>query len=848
MSIGLCKKKTSIMQQGALLHVVFVSMMFVQPVQAGPEGSFIILLNSLERVLAGEGLPDGDTGGVDLSAKEYWISDVDPIAQSQCKVCHQAGGTAVNSGARLLFTDSAEDNHLAMQSFVSSAGGSADLVLSKITGGAGHGGGTVISSGSTQYQAFEQYFVLLDGGTAVGVDDSGDFWEGLVMESPETTLRRASLLLAGKVASPNAIVRAEASEEALRGELIKLMRGDGFHDFLVTGAGDKLLTQGVLNGIDFPYDYTFRYPAWSEARAALGTSHPDGYDHSEKAFLHRNGASTEFAWAVAQEPLELIAYVVMNDKPYTEILTAPYTMVNMITDIAYRSEAGFEKPLVDSAGLYHPPDFGKFLPGVNRGHVPVDSAHRFDAEAQVVTSFSDYHSMPHAGVLTTPGWLGRYPSTETNRNRARARWTYFYFLGVDIEKSAKRSTDPDALADTNNPTMNNTACTVCHERLDPVAGAYQLFGDTGHYLDRGNGAHALPDTYTCSNCSDFQPGDTWFRDMRSPGFEGMSADSGDSPDSLQWLAEQIISDSRFPRATAEFWWPAIFGGNVLAPPESTDAVNYESLMSAYNAQQELIKELSDNFVTSGFNAKELLADMIMSAWYRASNFESENDTERGIALADIGSGRLLTPEELDRKNRAVFGRSWKQFKDGLGSESNRYKSALRFATRGSFNVFLGGINGANVTERNRRLTPLMSNVHQIMALDLACQIVLEEFEKPANDRFAFSQIEPNIDFSSAKGEDSIRQQLEAIFLRAYNRSPSEAQVGSVMTEMRAYASNESSRGDNFSSSGNCAFEEIWGSEVNDEVSQNALPDPSGMKRAWSMVVHSVLNSFWYLHD
>jgi hypothetical protein len=37
--------------------------------------------------------------------------------------------------------------------------------LSKITGGAGHGGGTVISSGSTQYQAFEQYFLLLDGGT-----------------------------------------------------------------------------------------------------------------------------------------------------------------------------------------------------------------------------------------------------------------------------------------------------------------------------------------------------------------------------------------------------------------------------------------------------------------------------------------------------------------------------------------------------------------------------------------------------------------------------------------------------------------------------------------------------------
>ncbi|MEK9654184.1 MAG: hypothetical protein VW202_00655, partial [Halieaceae bacterium] len=82
MSIGLCKKKTSTMLPGALLRVVFVSMMFVQSVQAEPEDSFIIMLNSLQRVLAGEGLPDGDTGGVGPSAKEYWISDVDPIVQS----------------------------------------------------------------------------------------------------------------------------------------------------------------------------------------------------------------------------------------------------------------------------------------------------------------------------------------------------------------------------------------------------------------------------------------------------------------------------------------------------------------------------------------------------------------------------------------------------------------------------------------------------------------------------------------------------------------------------------------------------------------------------------------------
>ena len=89
----------------------------------------------------------------------------------------------------------------------------------------------------------------------------------------------------------------------------------------------------------------------------------------------------------------------------------------------------------------------------------------------------------------------RYPSTDTNRNRARARWTYYHFLGVDIEKLAPRTTDPIALADTNNPTLKNPACTVCHESLDPVAGAYQSFGDRGLYLDQYGAMDSLPDTY-----------------------------------------------------------------------------------------------------------------------------------------------------------------------------------------------------------------------------------------------------------------------------------------------------------------------------------------------------------------
>ena len=168
-------------------------------------------------------------------------------------------------------------------------------------------------------------------------------------------------------------------------------------------------------------------------------------------------------------------------------------------------------------------------------------------QQNLIASFTEYRDFPHSGVLSTPAWLNRYPSTDTNRNRARARWTYYHFLGVDIEKSAPRTTDPIALADTNNPTLNNAACTVCHERLDQVAGAYQMFGDNGVYLDTWGGKDSLPRSYKDPHLFGgaledriYQNGDTWYRDMRPPGLEGKEAPS--DQDSLQWLAHQITED------------------------------------------------------------------------------------------------------------------------------------------------------------------------------------------------------------------------------------------------------------------------------------------------------------------
>ncbi|MEL0306919.1 MAG: hypothetical protein VW975_08485, partial [Halieaceae bacterium] len=477
-----------------------------------------------------------------------------------------------------------------------------------------------------------------------------------------------------------------------------------------------------------------RYPALTEFQQRFPEFWPEPWHH-EKPFLSRRDVESEFRWAIHREPLELIAHVIETNQSYKKILTADYTMVNPISSIAYRSDVDFDIAYVDDEGGYTRHALNTFKPGKNRGHIPKDDQYYFDYEAVLFDSFSGYQVWPHAGVLSTQAWLARYPSTDTNRNRARARWTYYHFLGVDIEKSAPRTTDPVALADTNNPTMNNTACTVCHERLDPLAGAYQLYGDRGHYKNQWGGLDSLPDSYKNPEwyggepgSSLYQEGDTWYRDMRAPGFEGQTVP--EERDSLQWMARQIADDPRFATATVKFWWPAIFGAEPLALPEDPDGPDYDQRLRAFNAQEALVAELAEQFVASGYRAKDLFADMLLSPWYRVSGVEDADIAEsRSVELATVGRGRLLTPEELDRKNRAVFGRTWGQWESAhqrtLQTELGNYRS---------YKVFYGGTDSAVVTERNRQMNALMSSVTEKMASDLACQVVGYDFNLPAEDR------------------------------------------------------------------------------------------------------------------
>ena len=438
-------------------------------------------------------------------------------------------------------------------------------------------------------------------------------------------------------------------------------------------------------------------------------------------------------WALreglARAPLELIAHVIENDLPYTEIMTADYIMANPMAAEGYGATTQFEN--VNNPFEFKPSKIVSYYRNDDSKIIERDETVDISVVKNPGNLSTDY---PHAGILNTTAFLIRYPSTATNRNRARSRWTYYHFLDLDVEKSASRTTDAVALADTNNPTLNNPACTVCHTVLDPVAGAFQNYGDEGLYRHQWDGLDSLPSLYKYPNDgthSLYRNGDTWYRDMRQPGFGDEIAP--DAANSAQWLAQRIVADDRFAEAAVKFWWPAMMGVEVLDPPEDSNDAGAEGHLMAATAQAAEVGRLADAFRTgiaggSAYNGKDLLAEIALSPWFRAESHTGE-DPVRASALRDAGVERLLTPEELNRKTAAVSGYMWGRrlyrTTNPVHAEATSHLQDDRSIS--AYELLYGGIDSDGITERAIDMTPVMAAVAQSHAAEVSCPIVRREF-------------------------------------------------------------------------------------------------------------------------
>ena len=847
----------------------------------------------------------------DTSAAGIFAEHISAIVQNRCVRCHVAGGRA--AGARLRFvaaSDSADHQALnieALKTFLAEVPDAAALLLNRVQG-IGHGGGVQLAADTEDHIHMARLLTRLgeEPPAPPSAPSAAALFDGVQLETPRRTLRRAALIFAGRIPTAAEYAALESGgNQALGRALRGLMAGDGFHDFLLRASNDRLLTDRELNRFSVIGNDGF-YVAFDDAYIRLQQGDENEFRDWHRAVQH----------GAARAPLELIAHVAENDLPYTTVLTADYIMANPQAARAYGAPTAFDdrndvhefKPSVITGYYRHGEGYRqRYIPGIG---------------VRVVDPGPLRTNHPHAGVLNTKAFLQRYPTTATNRNRARSRWTYYHFLGVDVEQSASRTTDPAALADTDNPTLKNPACTVCHEQLDPVAGAFQNYGDSGYYRDQWGGLDSLDYFYKhgadhakeikgesaarrstlewtlrlaagratlgfaytndfydddtgddssiqldamrvldedgvevarlefedaaddhCGEAVDaganepahlllwggghecafhlpvdaahagaytvevvawgerheryggegfpkvsvvadpYRVGDTWYRDMRDPGFRSDALP--DSDDSLAWLARRIVADDDFATAAVKFWWPAVMGSEVAEPPQTSEDADFEGRLLAATAQGAEVQRLASGFRNgfgsgAAYNLKDLLVELALSDWFRA-DAASDLDAARTVALANAGAKRLLTPEELSRKTAVLTGVEWGRWHHPSAKPHRQHLAAL--TDEYQHRLLYGGIDSDGITARARDMTSVMAGVAQAHAAQVSCPVVLRDFYLlPANERRLFGGIEAMVsprfelgatfEATEAKTTHTLRGELAAggktVFLRFLN--------------------------------------------------------------------------------
>ncbi len=157
------------------------------------------------------------------------------------------------------------------------------------------------------------------------------------------------------------------------------------------------------------------------------------------AFDYGLSAEQEYTYerSVGEEPLRIIAEVVTTDLPWSEVVTADWTMAN------------------EMLGALWPIDYPD------------------GAEGWTKSQYND--NRPTAGVLSTNGMWWRYTTTTANMNRRRAATISRLLLCEDYLARPVAFSEADTSSTTTaDAAKEDPYCLACHSSLDPIAAS--LFG------------------------------------------------------------------------------------------------------------------------------------------------------------------------------------------------------------------------------------------------------------------------------------------------------------------------------------------------------------------------------------
>ena len=611
---------------------------------------------------------DGECVPTDVFFREkVWA----PTLAAKCSSCHTSSGAAKHT--KFVLTPAQvpgylEANMKLIQDLARYDVDGTPLILAKPAqrgknGPVEHGGGLQLAPDSQEYKDLAALLDRFNNPVPCeGQVNLGNYFNEVELLDEVDTLRKATLMLNGRLPHPEEYEAVRGfGIESIDAVLDGVMKEDAFIDQIVEMYNDVFLTDRYIDGNEavallnpekYPNAYWFEAIEDDQAR--------------EQARYYTNSA-------VAREALNLVAYIVKNDRDYREIVTADYAVFTPYSAKAYGASVSFTDPN-DPLELQQ----GKL---------------------------SDY---PHAGVLTSPMWLNRFPTTPTNRSRHRARKIYDQFLATDVLALASQAIDPAAGSNFANPTRDAPECAMCHTVIDPIAGAFQMF-------DKNNQEFLLATP-------------AWYPEMFAPGFNGEDMPKAEFPHALQWFGARAVQDPRFVIGTVYTVYRALTGQEPLAYPADPESPQYGAELSAWQAQDDLLRAIGDAFVADDYNLKTVIERVIASPYYRGLTTEDEPDADDLVELAAVGTARLSTPELLATKIAAVTGVRWLRPWD------------LSDYLRTDYKVLYGGIDSDSIIQRLTHQNGIMASVATRMANEVACAVTAYDFSRPAGERALFPKV------------------------------------------------------------------------------------------------------------
>ncbi len=438
----------------------------------------------------------------------------------------------------------------------------------------------------------------------------------------------------------------------------------------------------------------------------------------------------EIARTLWEAPLRLVEDVVMRELPYTEILTADYTMATGLMEQALWVER-------------------------RSANLPDDAWGR--------ANWTD--GRPAAGLLASSGLWLQHLSAGENHHRGRANLLSRALLCTDFLDRDVTITGSVDLADADEvaqAVQDDPACAGCHQALDPLAAflwgfrepdmfhranrSYERDADDQLVLYDDGAPRCLPnDALDAEGLDPF--GDCFPLVHYVPEYEGRWELAGLRPPGyfgtlhgeqlgLDDLGRAIADDPRFSLCTAR------------------RVAGYLGQLEPENVPFEVAAALQADFVDSGFDLKALARQVVLSDAFLTAQPAGADDFVYGL--------QTLRPEQAARVMAQLTGFVWEVAPDPEDCGEACW-GTVDMVTSGGYGLrqLMGGIDADTRSRPTLTPTPVATLALGRLAAEAAAEVVSYDYARRLPSERRLLQDIALEDTS----EDAVRDQLVALHLR-----------------------------------------------------------------------------------